>query len=125
MADATVGPVTLERTYVHCPRCEQGEFAADRILGSAGYVTKGACRMACLLGVQQSFQKAEVAVLEVAGWKLDDNTIRRLCHAVAERASVLSQKFVHKLGQYETKSCLRLRTTQKAWGFHCDEPSSP
>lgn len=42
--------------------------------------------MACLLGVQQSFKKAEVAVLEVAGWQLDDNTIRRLCHAVAERA---------------------------------------
>ena len=32
--------------------------------------------MACLLGVQRSFQKAEVALLEVAGWTLDDNTIR-------------------------------------------------
>ena len=43
--------------------------------------------MACLLGVQQSFQKAEVALLEVAGWELDDNTIRQLCHAVAQQAS--------------------------------------
>jgi hypothetical protein len=43
--------------------------------------------MACLLGVQQSFPKAEVALLEVAGWKLDDNTIRRLCHAVAQQAT--------------------------------------
>ena len=42
--------------------------------------------MACLLGVQRSFQKAEVALLEVAGWDLDDDTIRRLCHATAERA---------------------------------------
>jgi hypothetical protein len=42
--------------------------------------------MACLLGVQRSFQKAEVALLEVAGWDLDDNTIRRLCHATAARA---------------------------------------
>ena len=42
--------------------------------------------MACLLGVQRSFQKAEVALLEVAGWDLDDNTIRQLCHATAERA---------------------------------------
>ncbi len=43
--------------------------------------------MACLLGVQQSFHKAELALLEVAGWKLDDNTIRQLCHAMAQQAS--------------------------------------
>jgi hypothetical protein len=42
--------------------------------------------MACLLGVQQSFTKAEVALAEVAGWELDDNTIRQLCHATAARA---------------------------------------
>jgi hypothetical protein len=39
--------------------------------------------MACLLGVQRSFEKAEVALLEVAGWELDDHTIRPLCHATA------------------------------------------
>ena len=42
--------------------------------------------MACLLGVQRSFEKAEVALLGVAGWELDDNTIRQLCHATAARA---------------------------------------
>jgi hypothetical protein len=42
--------------------------------------------MACLLGVQRSLGKAEVALLEVAGCDLDDNTIRRLCHATAARA---------------------------------------
>jgi hypothetical protein len=42
--------------------------------------------MACLLGIQRSFEKAEVALLEVAGWDLDDNTIRQLCHATAARA---------------------------------------
>ena len=42
--------------------------------------------MACLLGLQRSFEKAEVALLEVAGWDLDDNTIRQLCHATAARA---------------------------------------
>jgi hypothetical protein len=42
--------------------------------------------MACLLGVQRSFAKAEIALLEVAGWDLDDNTIRRLCHATAVQA---------------------------------------
>ena len=84
--DAPSGRSPLARRYFACPACDQGDFGADRILGVAGYVTRGACRMACLLGVQRSFQKAEVALLEVAGWDLDDNTIRQLCHATAARA---------------------------------------
>ena len=81
-----LGPLTLVRRYFDCPTCDQGDFGADRVLGIEGYVTRGACRMACLLGVQRSFEKAEPARLEVAGWDLDDNTIRRLCHATAARA---------------------------------------
>lgn len=41
---------------------------------------------ACLLGVQQSFARPEVALAEVPGWELDDNTICRLCHATAAAA---------------------------------------
>jgi hypothetical protein len=48
--------------------------------------------MACLLGIQRSFEKAEVALREVAGWDLDDNTIRRLCHATAARAGASRQQ---------------------------------
>jgi hypothetical protein len=82
-----VGPVAVTRRYFTCAACDQGDFAADRILGIAGYVTPGACRMACLLGAQQSFAKAEQALSEVAGWDLDDNSIRRLCHAAARQAA--------------------------------------
>lgn len=56
------------------------------MLGVEGYVSRGACRMACLLGVQQSFVRAEIALAEVAGWQLDDNTIRQLCHTIAAHA---------------------------------------
>ncbi len=48
--------------------------------------------MACLLGVQRSFEKAEVALREVAGWDLDDNTIRQLCHATAAEANSTRQR---------------------------------
>lgn len=41
--------------------------------------------MASFLGVQQSFVRAEIALAEVAGWELDDNTIRQLCHSLAAR----------------------------------------
>jgi hypothetical protein len=82
-----VGPITLQRTYFTCAACVQGEFGADRVLGLDGYVTRGAARMACYLGVQQSFVHAQTALAEVAGWKLDDNTIRQLCHTVATEAN--------------------------------------
>jgi hypothetical protein len=77
----------VRRCYFACAACGQGEFGADRLLGIDGYVTDAARRMACLLGVQQSFARAELALAEVAGWELDDNTLRRLCHATARQAS--------------------------------------
>lgn len=77
----------MQRRYFHCLLCQQGRFAADRVLGLQGYVTAAARRMACLLGVHQSFAKAQRALAEVAGWQLDDNTIRQLCHATAADAS--------------------------------------
>ncbi len=81
-----VGPVEVRRTYFACGVCQQGEFAADRILGIDGYLTPGAARMACLAGVQQSFARAEQLLDELAGWQLDDETIRRVCHQTAKQA---------------------------------------
>jgi hypothetical protein len=54
-------------------------------LGVEGYVSAGACRRACQLGIQQSLARAELALAELAGWTLDDNTLRQLCHATAAR----------------------------------------
>ena len=81
-----VGPITVRRSYFTCAACRQGEFSADRILGIDGYLTHGASRMACLAGVQQSFGRAEQLLDELAGWQLDDETIRRVCHQTAQRA---------------------------------------
>lgn len=81
-----VGLVTVRRTYFTCAVCQQGEFAADRILGIDGSLTQGARRMACLAGVQQSFARAEQLLDELAGWQLDDETIRRVCHQTAHQA---------------------------------------
>ena len=56
-------------------------------MGIDGYLTAGARRMACLAGVRQSFAQAEQLLDELAGWELDDETIRRLCHAIAAEAT--------------------------------------
>jgi hypothetical protein len=82
-----VGRIQVRRAYFRCPRCGQGEFATDRVLGLQGYLTSAAQRLASLAGVQQSFGQAEHLLRELAGWQLDEETIRRLCHQVAARAS--------------------------------------
>ena len=112
----------MQRCYFACPTCGQGDFASDRILGLDGYVTAGACRLACLLGVQQSFAKAERTVAEVLGWQLDDNTIRRLCHATAHRASArlraeraTATAFAAAEGDWEYKSDAGKVNTQDGW----------
>jgi hypothetical protein len=43
--------------------------------------------MACLAGVRTSFAGAELLLAELAGWALDDETIRRLCHDTAAQAT--------------------------------------
>lgn len=62
-----------------------GGFPADAVLGVAGYVSRGAERMAVLAGARESFARAQGMLRELAGWSLDDEAIRRLTHATATR----------------------------------------
>ena len=116
-----MGPLTLQRRYFSCPTCEAGDFGADRILGIDGYVTRGASRMACLLGVQRSFEKAQVALHEVAGWDLDDDTIRLICHATAHTARSTCQSrstakaFAQAEGDLELQIDAGKVNTQQGW----------
>jgi hypothetical protein len=82
----------VARTYFKCPRCDQGDFGADGVLGIDGYLTVGAQRMASLAGVRQSFGCAEQLLAELAGWHLDEESIRRLCHAVAGEAAATREE---------------------------------
>ena len=78
--------VQLDRRYFTCPACGQGDFGGDRVLGLEGYLTAAARRMACLAGDAAVVRRGEALLAELAGWDLDDETIRRLCHAEAARA---------------------------------------
>lgn len=80
-----LGRVRLTRRYVTTD--SGGLFPADAVLGIDGYVTTAAQRMAVLAGARDSFARAEVMLRELAGWELDDEVIRQLTHATAERLS--------------------------------------
>jgi hypothetical protein len=77
-----VGRIPLSRLYV--TDGQGGRFPADDVLGVEGYLSVGARRMATLAGLQQSFAKAEQLLAELAGWELDDESIRQLTHAAAK-----------------------------------------
>lgn len=79
-----VGPIRLNRGYV---TGDESGYPADDVLGIDGYLTTGATRLAVLAGVRQSFDKAQQLLLEMCGWRLDDNTIRKATHDVAAQAT--------------------------------------
>jgi hypothetical protein len=111
----------VERCYFTCPSCGQGAFGADGFLGIDGYLTRGASRVACLAGVKQSFAQAERLLVELAGWELDDETIRRLCHATAARATATRDErdtaaaFAAATGDCEVQIDAGKVNTQDGW----------
>ncbi len=103
-----LGPIRLGRSYACCAACEQGLFAADRLLGIDGWLTPRALQMACRAGIADPFRKAEFLLSELAGWSVDADTLRRRCHEQATRAAArradrtgLPEAFTQAAGDYE------------------------
>ena len=80
-----LGRVSLTRMYV--AGAGASEYPADATPGLDGFVTIRAERPVVLAGVHESFAKAHQMIAEFCGWTLDDETIRRITHGEAERAS--------------------------------------
>jgi hypothetical protein len=103
-----LGPIRLCRSYARCPAYRQGLFAADRLLGLDGWLTRRALQMACRAGLADPFRKAELLLNELAGWSVDADTLRRRCHEQAAYAAAgranrtdLPEAFVQAAGDYE------------------------
>jgi hypothetical protein len=77
----SIGKIEITRSYRTCPTCDEGEFPADDLLGLAGSFTRRARRQICHVGIDNSFERGERTLQELAGWSVDAETIRRLCHA--------------------------------------------
>jgi hypothetical protein len=77
--------------------------------------------MACLAGVRESFARAEGLLAELAGWDLDDETIRRHSHAEAARASASRDErasagaFAAAAGDREVQLDAGKVNTQQGW----------
>jgi hypothetical protein len=78
-----LGKIPVTRSYRTCPTCGDGGFPADAALGLDGSFTRRARRRICHVGVDNSFERGARTLRELAGWSVDAETIRRLCHAAA------------------------------------------
>jgi hypothetical protein len=81
-----LGPIELSRSHGYCRDCSEPGFAADRVLGLDGRLTRRARRMAASAGVHDPFRKADTLLAELCGWRVCPELIRQLCHAHAADA---------------------------------------
>jgi Transposase len=77
--------------------------------------------MAAFAGTRDSFARAQIALRELCGWDLDDDTIRKLTHAVARRATASrgqredDQRFTQASGATEIAIDAGKANTDTGW----------
>lgn len=133
-----IGEIEVTRTYRSCPGCGDGGFPADEVIGIDGGFTRRARRSICHVGVDNSFDRGERTLRELAGWSVDAETIRRLCHAEAkacrgskaERLDVATN-FAEARGDWELQIDAGKVNTETGWRdvkvatFAVREPAAP
>lgn len=117
-----IGAIDVCRSHGYCNLCGQPQFAADRLLGIDGWLTRRAHAMADRVGVCQPFRQAETLLGDLAGWKIDAETIRRYCHqdAAAARTSraerqTLPERFAAAAGERELHMDAGKVNTPEGW----------
>lgn len=87
-----VGDYKIRRAYFFCDRCQQGLAPLDQRLGiGAGALSPGLERVACRLGIGDSFGEAADALLETLRIELPDETERRVTEAIGQVAEAEAQ----------------------------------
>jgi hypothetical protein len=76
--------VALQRRSLRCGRCGLTAYPLDDRIGLEGFLSPQATRLACLSAATWSFDVASDRLEELAGVRIDDETIRRHCHRAAE-----------------------------------------
>jgi hypothetical protein len=78
------GRVAPRRRALRCGACGLAAYPADARLGTDGFLSPGATRLACLAAASWSFDVASDRLEELAGVRIADETIRRHVHRAAE-----------------------------------------
>ena len=77
------GRVVAARRSLRCGGCGLTAYPPDDRVGLDGFLSPGATRLACLAAASWSFDVASDRLEELAGVRIDDETIRRHVHRAA------------------------------------------
>jgi hypothetical protein len=87
-----VGDYTLRRAYFSCGRCHTGQAPLDAQLGlGAGALSPGLARVACRLGIEDSFGEAADALAETLRVGVPREAIRRITEGIGAVAEAEEQ----------------------------------
>ena len=90
-----VGDYTLVRPYFVCERCHQGQAPLDERLGlGPGALSPGLARVACRLGIEDSFGEAADALQETLRVDVPREAIRRITEGIGQVAEDEEQEAV-------------------------------
>ncbi len=78
-----LGPMTLERAWYHCERCQEGFAPRDRALGlDSSSLSPAALRMTGVTAARVSFAEASELLAELAGLDLEPKLVERQAEAL-------------------------------------------
>ena len=87
-----VGDYNIDRPYFVCDHCHQGIAPLDVRVGiGAGMLSPGLERVACRLGIEDSFGDAADALSETLRIELDNEAIRRVAEGIGQVAEEEAQ----------------------------------
>jgi hypothetical protein len=90
-----VGDYTLERPYFVCGPCHQGAAPLDERLGlGPGVLSPGLARVACRLGIEDSFGASADALQETLRVDVPREAIRRITEGIGQVAEDVEQEAV-------------------------------
>ncbi len=90
-----VGDYNIKRAYFFCDHCRRGSAPLDERLGlGSGALSPGLARVACRLGIEDSFEEAANALLETLRVELPDETERRVTEEIGQVAEADVQKAI-------------------------------
>lgn len=84
------GRVNLARRYFRCPACGWTSYPLDQRVGLADFLSPHATRLACLAVASWSFDVAADRLAELAGLRVDDETLRR--HTLPAAQALLARR---------------------------------
>ena len=81
--ESVLGPLTIERAYYHCVRCETGVCPRDRALGLEGAsLSPGVLRMVGRVGAMVSFAEGHELLRELGGVDVPTTHVERAAEAL-------------------------------------------